>query len=245
MFLKNSIKMSQSEKVKAGIITAMDEEIILLRESISNERMIRRGVNEFYLGEIENVPVVILKCGIGKVNSAVGAALMINEFQPECIINSGSAGGMNTEMNVLDLVVSSKVYHHDVDVSCFGYNYGQVPGMPLAYEADKRLMDIATDAIHQLEGVNTRIGVICSGDSFVTGDDATDKIKKNFPDILAVEMEGAPIAQTCHLLDVPFVIIRAISDIPGKESNYKDFKDFVHDAGKVSAQMVVNMIKKL
>ncbi len=237
--------MSQIEKVKAGIITAMDEEILLLREAITGEEMFKMGGFEFYKGQIEGVSVVILKCGIGKVNSAVGTALMINEFHPEYVINSGSAGGMNTDLNVLDLVVSDKVYHHDVDVCCFGYKYGQVPGMPEGYEADKRLMELATDAIHQLDGINTKLGVICSGDSFVTGDEATAKIKTNFPAIDAVEMEGAAIAQTCHLMHTPFVVIRAISDIPGKENNYGDFKDFIHDAGKVSAQMVLNMLKKI
>lgn len=237
--------MSQLEKVKAGIITAMDEELLLLRESISGEQIIKRGIYEFFYGQLEGQKVVILKCGIGKVNSAVAAALMISEFAPECIINSGSAGGMNPEMNVLDIVVSDKVCHHDVDVCCFGYDYGQVPGMPLAYQADERLIQIAIDSVHQLKDIAVRRGTICSGDSFVTGDAATAKIKHNFPDITAVEMEGAAIAQACHLMNTPFVVIRAISDIPGKESNYKDFKEFIDDAGKVSAQMVMNMLKKL
>jgi adenosylhomocysteine nucleosidase len=168
---------------------------------------------------------------------------MINNFSPEAVINSGSAGGMDTKLDVLDIVVSSELAYHDVDVTVFNYEYGQMCGMPARYTADERLVKLAADSVAELKDLKSVIGLICSGDSFISCPEHTANIRKNFPDVMAVEMEGASIAHTCFLLHTPFVVIRAISDIPGKDSNYKDFKDFLLDAGKISAQMVVNIIK--
>jgi len=236
--------MVESEKVKLGLITAMDEELDHLRECLKNEELVSIAGFDYYKGEIEGVKVVLLRCGIGKVSSAVGTSLMINIFAPEAVINSGSAGGMDTKLDVLDIVVSSKLAYHDVDVTVFDYKYGQMCGMPAVYDADENLVSIATDAISDMKDLHSTVGMICSGDSFISCPEHTAKIKKHFPEVQAVEMEGASIAQTCFLMKTPFVVIRAISDIPGKESNYKDFKEFLIDAGKVSAQMVVNIVKR-
>jgi len=233
-----------SNKVKLGIITAMDEEMILLRKHLTNEKCTSIAGFDYYEGEIESVRVVLLRCGIGKVSSAVGCSLLINNFAPEAVINSGSAGGMNSKLNVLDLVVSSHLVHHDADATAFGYDMGQVPGMPLEFKADEHLISVATESIAELDHITSHIGLIASGDSFISCPERTASIKDNFPEIMAVEMEGAAIAQACFLMKTPFVVVRAISDIPGKESNYKDFKDFVVDAGEVSAQMVINIVKK-
>lgn len=233
-----------SSKVSLGIITAMDEEMILLREHLKDEKCRTIAGFNYYEGLIEGVRVVLLRCGIGKVSSAVGASLLINNYNPKAVINSGSAGGMSSNLNVLDLVVSSKLVYHDADATAFGYKKGQVPGMPLEYEADKHLMSLAVESIKELNHINSHIGLIGSGDSFISCPEHTKNIKENFAGILAVEMEGASIAQTCYLMQTPFVVIRAISDIPGQKSNYKDFKEFVVDAGKISAQMVINIIKK-
>lgn len=236
--------MIESDKVRLGIITAMDEEMIHLRENLKNEQVTSLGGFDYYKGEIEGVKVVLLRCGVGKVSSAVGTSLMINNFSPEYIINSGSAGGMDTKLNVLDIVVSSQLAYHDVDVTVFDYKYGQMCGMPARFTADERLIKLAYESIAELKDIKSYTGLICSGDSFISCPEHTANIKKNFPDVMAVEMEGASIAQTCHLLHTPFVVIRAISDIPGKESNYKDFREFLIDAGKISAQLVINIIKK-
>lgn len=236
--------MDESEKVRLGIITAMDEELVHLRESLINEELKSIAGFDYYKGEIEGVKVVLLRCGIGKVSSAIGTSLMVNLYAPEAIINSGSAGGMDSKLNVLDIVVSSKLAYHDVDVTVFGYDYGQMCGMPAIYEADKNLVAIATDAISDMKDLHSTVGMICSGDSFISSTEHTEMIKSHFPEVKAVEMEGASIAQSCFLMNTPFVVIRAISDIPGKESNYKDFKEFLIDAGMVSAQMVINIVKR-
>lgn len=236
--------MIENKRIRLGIITAMDEEMIHLRENLKNEELTSVGGFDYYKGDIEGVSVVLLRCGIGKVSSAVGTSLMINLFSPEAIINSGSAGGMDTNLDVLDIVVSSELAYHDVDVTVFNYEYGQMCGMPARYTADQRLIKIASEAIAELKDIKSSTGLICSGDSFISCPEHTANIKKNFPDVKAVEMEGASIAHACFLLKTPVVVIRAISDIPGKESNYKDFKDFLLDAGHISAKMVVNMVKK-
>jgi len=235
--------MVEREGIRLGIITAMDEEMLHLRENLKNEEVFKIADFEYYIGSLKGVSVVLLKCGIGKVSSAVGTSLMINRFAPEAIINSGSAGGMDTKLNVLDVVVSSELAYNDVDTTVFGYKYGQMCRMPERYTADSNLVEVSKKAIGNFKESNCVVGLICSGDSFISDPKRTEMIKNYFPDVLAVEMEGASIAQTCYLLNTPFVVIRAISDIPGKESNYKDFGEFLLDAGKISAKMVMDIVE--
>ncbi len=187
----------------------------------------------------------MLQSGIGKVNAAVGTAILLERHQPDAIINTGSAGGFATDLAIGDVIISDEVRHHDVDAVVFGYEIGQVPGMPAAYQADKTLREIARNAIASLGEVNVREGLIATGDAFMADPARVEATRAQFPSMLAVEMEGAAIAQTCYLYQCPFVVIRALSDIPGSGDNHLSFDEFLEVAADHSSRMVNQMLKQL
>ncbi|WP_136067963.1 5'-methylthioadenosine/S-adenosylhomocysteine nucleosidase [Modicisalibacter radicis] len=229
---------------KIGIIGAMAEEVARLA-SLLEDRETRRHVGStFHVGRLHGVEVVILQSGIGKVNAAVGTTLLLDMYQPEVIINTGSAGGFGSDLEVGDVVISSEVRHHDVDAVVFGYEHGQVPSMPAAYLPDQRLVSVARECIEELGHLRVHEGLIATGDAFMACPDAVALTRGRFPTMLAAEMEAAAIAQTCHLYGCPFVVIRALSDIAGRESNVS-FKEFIDQAATHSAQMVEAMVKRL
>lgn len=185
------------------------------------------GGAQFTTGKIGKHNIVLMQCGIGKVNAAVGTTLLIRHFTPDCIISTGCAGGIDECLNVMDVVVSCELVYHDVDCGVtLGCELGQVQGLPLRFQGDTRLVEAAT----KLE-TNTHIhaGLICTGDQFITSRKALDKIKQNFPDGLAVDMESAAIAQVCYLQGVPFVSFRVISDTPGADEHQKQYEGFWTD----------------
>lgn len=225
------------------IIGAMEEEITLLKAQIKNCQSQQLNHLQVFTGTIASHQVSLVQCGIGKVASAAATALLIQAFSPDAVINTGSAGGFDPELNIGDIVIASKLLHHDVNVTHFGYELGQVPKMPLYYESDPKLIAYAEKAVSSLTGVNVKTGLVCSGDSFVGSDDAADIIKANFSDMKAVEMEGAAIGQVCHLMNTPFVAIRSLSDIAGKTSSMS-FEAYLEIAAKNSASLVLNMIEQ-
>ena len=163
----------------------------------------------------------------------------------DCIINTGSAGGFEQSLNVGDVVISSEVRHHDVDVTAFGYEFGQVPQMPPAFIANNILVENAEKAIAGMsKGIKTMVGQICTGDSFMCDPVRIEKTREQFPLMLAVEMEGAAIAQVCHQLDTPFVVIRSLSDIAGKESP-ESFESYLVKASENSSEMVIALLNNL
>ena len=143
-----------------------------------------------------------------------------------------------------DLVIASHVIHHDVDLTHFGYTLGQCAGMPEHYSCDEALIETATQAAAEIASQQSTKGLICTGDAFIGSDDAVAQLRKNFPDMKAVEMEGAAIGQTCHLLGTPFLVIRSLSDIAGKTSSVS-FKEYLDTAAKHSAELVMAMISRL
>lgn len=179
--------------------------------------------------------IVLQKCGIGKVNAAVGATEMIAKYHPDLIISTGCAGGANTSLKVLDVVAASSCTYHDV--YC-GNNaeFGQILGMPTRYEAPQELIKIAIQIPH------VKTGLTVSGDWFVDSKEKIGEILSHFPDALAVDMESCAIAQTCYHYGVPFVSFRVISDIPlndTKASQYFDFWNRVaEDSFAVTRQFV-------
>lgn len=229
---------------KIGIIGAMAEEVARLASLLDNRETRQHVGSTFHIGQLHGVEVVILQSGIGKVNAAVGTTLLLDMYQPEVIINTGSAGGFGSELEVGDVVISSEVRHHDVDAVVFGYEHGQVPLMPAAYLPDQRLVKVARECVEELGHLRVHEGLIATGDAFMACPDAVARTRDRFPTMLAAEMEAAAIAQTCHLYGCPFVVIRALSDIAGKESNLS-FKDFIDQAATHSAQMVEAMVKRL
>lgn len=229
---------------KIGIIGAMEEEVALLASRLEECETRRHVGSTFYVGRLQGVEVVILQSGIGKVNAAVGTTLLLDMYHPEAVINTGSAGGFGAGLEVGDVVISSEVRHHDVDAVVFGYEHGQVPQMPAAYLPDERLVRVARECIEGLGHLRVHEGLIATGDAFMACPDAVERTRERFPTMLAAEMEAAAIAQTCHLYGCPFVVIRALSDIAGKESNLS-FKDFIDQAARHSAEMVEAMVARL
>lgn len=235
---------AQSNQLKIGIIGAMDEEVELLKETLEGRQEYTIAGYSLYTGSMHGIEVVLLKSGIGKVNAAIGTTLMLQEFQPTCVINTGSAGGFSNELEVGDVVISTEVRHHDVDVTIFGYEPGQLPGLPAAFIPDDFLAEIAQQCIARMDGIKTVQGLIATGDSFMNNPERVAKTREIFPTMKAVEMEAAAIAQTCHQFDIPFIVIRSLSDIAGKESNLS-FEQFLVVAAKHSAEMVMAIVQTI
>lgn len=226
-----------------GIIAAMEGEVAVLREKIQDRKDITIGGIEFYRGKLEGKDVVLSLSGIGKVNAAISASVLIQEFSPRCILNTGCAGGTKEGCHVGDIVISSDVTHHDVDLTVFGYSIGQTAGGPKTYVADVKLVELAQTVIGKIDNINAHIGLIASGDAFMSDPAKIDLVKKNFDSVLAVEMEAAGVAQTCSKFEVPFVVVRSLSDIAGIES--VDYAEFLPLAEKNSSSFVCEILKKL
>ncbi|WP_166108907.1 5'-methylthioadenosine/S-adenosylhomocysteine nucleosidase [Pseudoalteromonas sp. Z9A5] len=230
--------------MNVGIIGAMEPEVKILREAMQNPQILTKAGFTFYTGELAGNTVTLVQSGIGKVASTIATTLLIDNFKPDSVINTGSAGGFDPSLSVGDVVISSEVRHHDVDVTAFGYEIGQVPQMPPAFIAHPKLVEAAQQTIAQISEVKTLVGLICTGDTFMCDPVRIDKARSDFPTMLAVEMEGASIAQTCFALNTPFVVIRSMSDIAGKESP-QSFEEYLETASINSSKMVVALLEKL
>jgi adenosylhomocysteine nucleosidase len=230
--------------MKIGIIGAMEVEVTKLRDQLSQRKEQKIGSFTFYSGSLHGVDVVLLQSGIGKVNAAIGATLLIHNFTPNYVINTGAAGGFPGDLKVGDIVISKEVIHHDMDCTVFGYKMGQVPGMPASFTANEKLISLADKTVHQLDNLKSKKASILTGDQFMNNAEATQRIKTLFPSAEAVEMEGAAIAQTCFQFQIPFVVIRSISDIAGQE-NAMEYQEFVEIAAVNSAKMVSMMVHEL
>lgn len=230
--------------MKVAIIGAMEEEVSLLRDQISDLTIETHGGFEYYIGRINETDVVLLRSGIGKVNAAISTALLIKLYEPDYVINTGSAGGFHTDLEVGDIVISSSVCHHDVDVMAFGYERGQVPGHPACYLPDSTLIAAAKASIDALNEVTHMHGLIATGDRFMHQPEDVETTRGYFPDMIACEMEAAAVAQTCHVFETPFVIIRSLSDIAGKE-NAVTFEQYLEQAATHSAKVILEMLKHL
>lgn len=220
-----------------GIIGAMEEETRVLLDHMENR--VDKEVHHlnYTTGMIHGVEVVLTQSGIGKVNSALATAFMIDRYEPQLIINTGSAGGLKEGLNVGDVLISDTLAYHDVDATAFGYQRGQVPQMPVEYKSDEKYVKEILKAAQSV-GLHPQKGMIVSSDSFIASKKDVETIQMNFPKAGATEMEGTSIAQTCYVLKTPFVVIRAISDSADEEASVS-FDEFIITAGKKSAEMVV------
>lgn len=227
-----------------GIIGAMEQEVALLKQQLQAVETTKISQFEFHRGQLNGSDVVLVQSGIGKVTAAIATTLLIQLFKPSCVINTGSAGGFDPELNVGDIVISTEVRHHDVDVTAFGYEPGQVPRLPAAFTAHPTLIAAADRSIASLGFCKTKHGLITTGDVFMCDPERVAKTRATFPTMLAVEMEGAAIAQTCFQLETPFVVIRSLSDIAGKESP-SSFEAYLEVASRNSCAMVLELIKEL
>ena len=225
--------------MKIGIIVAMRKELDLLLPLLNDSEESRMAGFEFHRGKMGKHDVMVMQCGIGKVNASMGTLTLINAFLPDFVINSGVAGGADSTVSVMDIVVGARVAYHDVWCGPES-EVGQVQGLPLYFQGAKHLLDLVPERgdIHK--------GLICSGDQFIDTIDALNRIKNNFPEALAVDMESGAIAQACYLCKVPFLALRVISDSPGaSHDNTRQYLDFWTDAPRESFTIVKDMIKKL
>lgn len=234
--------------MKIGILGALEQEIQLIQKKMQCLQIHQIGQLTFITGSVVNLSqvthdVILVRCGVGKVAAAVAATALIMHFQPDAIVNTGSAGGFDTSLDIGDILIASHVTHYDVDVTELGFELGQVYNMPAHYVCDTKLVNAAKLAAQTLKHVYKQ-GLICTGDAFIGSDEQATQLAAQFPDIAAVEMEGAAIGQTCFTLNIPFVVIRSLSDIAGKTSTVS-FKTYLETAGKHSAELVLAMLNHL
>lgn len=228
---------------KFGIIGAMDIEITTLKEHMENLTVTEKAGTEFYEGQLNGLPVVLVRCGIGKVNAAIGAQILCDCFGVTHMVNTGIAGSLNARLDIGDMVVSREVMHHDFDCCHFGYPVCKIPGMPTAFLADEALIGYATEAAQSVGVPQVLTGTVASGDQFV----AEPALKQQIIDrtgALCTEMEGAAIAQTAYRNGVPFVILRAISD-KADNSAEMDYPVFEAMAAKRCAKVVMLLAEKI
>lgn len=206
--------------MKIGVIIAMDIEYRQMHDALGGDS-----------GKLGNNETVLWQCGIGKVNAAVGTMRLVEQHHPDAIISTGLAGGIDPLMHVMDVLAATQAVYHDVD--CGGISdgsvcpIGQVQGLPARYDADQHLIDTALK-VSRVDGERLVTGLICTGDQFITDRERQNTIKRHFPDGLACDMESAAIAQTCYLMEVPFMSLRVISDTPGRTDDHQmQWTDFL------------------
>lgn len=228
-----------------GIIGAMEKEVAGLKKEIKVKEIKRIGGIDFYSGILQNKDVVLLKSGIGKVNSAMAADILIREFNAEKIIFTGVAGAVNEKLNIGDIVISTDLVEHDYDTTAFGERPGEVPGSDNGrFYADEKMIVFAENSAKDiLESSHVYKGTIATGDQFIADKEKVKELEIIFG-AWAVEMEGASVAHVAALYKVPFVIIRSISD-KADSSSQVDYVEFSEKAARNSVNIVKNMLKKM
>ena len=217
-----------------GIIVATPEEMEELKNIMIESEKIKIFNLNFYKGKINGNNYVLVKCGVGKVNAARTTQLMIDNFNIESIINVGVAGGLSNNINIGDIIIGEKLVQHDFDITPFGYEKGYISETGKYFESDLSLIQRCKNV--KIENIQIRIGTIASGDIFCTDIKMKENIRAEFNGD-CVEMEGASIAQTAYLCNIPFLVIRAISDIPNGK-NQIDYDKFVVKAAKNCAEFI-------
>lgn len=230
-----------------GIISALDEELVLFKENSDiNQEVVQSGIT-FYFGRLSGHDVIILKCGVGKVNAAIATQLLIDRFGVNAVIFSGMAGSLVPYLNKSDIVVSNMVVQYDVDLSAFGRRPGEIPELARLIEAEPNLVKAAASVYEQMKEKeswenNMIVGTIATGDSFISDAKKIKWLQTEFGAV-AVEMEGGAVGQVCQMNKVPFVVIRVISDGAG-ESAAADFIFSLEDASKITFSIVSNMLNR-
>ena len=236
---------SSAPKEAIGIIGAMDAELDTLKAAANITDTTKCAEMEFCKGTLGDKSVVIVKCGMGKVNAGICANTLINEFNCTKIINTGVAGSLDDQIDIGDIVVSTDAVQHDFDVTYLGYKKGEIPYTGLyAFKADDAMRKAAADAVREeAPDISVFEGRVCTGDQFISMKEQKDKITADYGG-MCCEMEGGAIAQACYLNSTPFVILRAISDKPD-ETELVDYKVFEAEAAANCARIVQYMVEKL
>lgn len=222
-----------------AILVAMGKELNLLLPLLKNTKSETIDGFTFHSGKIGDNDIVAMQCGIGKVNAAIGTLTLLNNYKPELVINTGVAGGASQDAHVMDVIVGSTIAYHDVWCGP-GTQYGEASGYPLYFESDKRFTNLIPNR------ADIKRGLICSGDKFIASIEEVQIIQKAFPEVLAVDMESATIAQVCYLRKVPVMVMRVISDSPGASNdNTAQYNDFWQDAPAHTFNLVQELLKQI
>ena len=223
-----------------GIIAAMEDEMSILLDKLNLSVYEQVCGCRFYLGKVNETDVVLTTCGVGKVNAAIAATVMIEFYECKLIINTGIAGGI-TGVNTKDVIIGSKLMYHDFDVTAFGYDYGQVPGMPKSFMPTLDSVIMFKKILNEL-GIDYKEAVIYSGDKFVTSKDVLANVDTSMPSI--AEMEGAAIAHVGVKSGIDFIVVRYVSDIVGKTSQIDDYKTFEKEMATRSSEICLHILNK-
>jgi adenosylhomocysteine nucleosidase len=233
--------------LRIGIIGAMDEEIVYMKESLDIYGESVFAQNKFFEGTHHNKEVVLCKSGVGKVNAAITTQILIDRFQVTHILFTGVAGALDPSLEVGDIVISSSAMQHDIDASSLSPDFpkGTIPmfGFDSVFKADQELVKLAEKAAEKSSGTQVKIGKVLSGDQFIADRKLVEDYRSQF-DGSCIEMEGSAVAQTAFLNEVPFVIIRSISDKANGEAP-ASFGEFTALAAKRSSDIVEYMIESL
>ena len=231
--------------MRIGIIGAMNEEVIELKNIMTDIQVEKIGNLEFFKGNLLNKEVILVEGGIGKVNAAICATLMIEHFKVSKVLFTGVAGGTNPDINIGDIVIGVDQIEHDFDSTAFGYALGQIPRMDTyIFETDKDLVDLAYSvAVEKFGREKVRKGRIVSGDEFVASVEKIKWLRDTF-NADCTEMEGAAVAHVCHVFKMPFLIIRAISDKANHDAKV-DFPEFVKLAAKNSKTIIEGILERI
>ena len=228
-----------------GIIGAMEVEVAILKEKMEDVRIIKKASMDFYEGILAGKKVVVVRSGIGKVNAGICAQILADVFSVDAIINTGIAGSLNKNINIGALVLSTDVVQHDMDATGFGYRKGQIPQMPVFFfNADDNLRRLAAEVCKEVNpDIQVFEGRIASGDQFVCDQDVKNRIVSEFS-AYATEMEGAAIGQAAYLNEIPFLVVRAISD-KADGSAQMDYSEFEKAAVDHSVRLTLNMLARI
>lgn len=228
-----------------GIIGAMEVEVAILKEKMEDVRIIKKASMDFYEGILAGKKVVVVRSGIGKVNAGICAQILADVFSVDAIINTGIAGSLNKNINIGDIVLSTDVVQHDMDATGFGYRKGQIPQMPVFFfNADDNLRRLAAEVCKEVNpDIQVFEGRIASGDQFVCNQDVKNRIVSEFS-AYATEMEGAAIGQAAYLNEIPFLVVRAISD-KADRSAQMDYSEFEKAAVDHSVRLTLNMLARI
>lgn len=226
---------------KLGIIGAMELEVAALKSFMEVKNVVKKAGMDFYEGTLENKSVVVVQCGIGKVNAGLCVQILADLFAVTHIINTGVAGSLNPALNIGDILISEKALQHDMDSSPIGFEVGQIPGLDvLAFPADKTMIETAVSACRRVNpDIQVLTGLIVSGDQFISSKEAKERLVTVFHGDCA-EMEGGAVAQAAYMNGLPFVIIRAISDKADDSAGGMDFPVFV----KLAAEHCTNLVRE-
>ena len=221
---------------------AMPEEVAPILEKLGSYKTTKYADNEYYEATYKGVEVVVAYSKIGKVFSTLTASTMIQHFNCDTLLFSGVAGGINPNLKIGDLIVATKLSQHDLDITAFGHPMGFVPGGSVFVEADAKLIELSKEVASEL-GKTVQEGIIATGDQFVHDETIKENIVKNF-NADALEMEGGSVAVVCKSLNVPFFVLRAISDTADTDASFS-FDEFMESSAVISAEFIMKMVDKI